>query len=221
MKRPRRIPTALWIAGGIAAALLLGRNAAQAAVAYASSCGYPAGPPPLQKSQLDLVTRIHARIAQANPALDTYNCGAARSCAWTVAGALAQADAWHLPVDLVTAIAWRESSFNPYVDNMTQRITTGKAIGPLQVLPSTFADVGMDAHQLIGMPTPAQIQYATSAGIKYLAKLHQTYLAGDSWCAVINAYNVGPAAYRSGSRNPGYTTDIVTKANAYTELRTT
>lgn len=210
----------VWIAGSLAVILILGRQAAQGAIAHAASCPYPAGPPPLKKTQADLVTRIHARIIQANPALDTSSCGAGRTCAWTVAGALAQADAWGLPVDLVTAVAWRESRFNPHVSNIASKIAKGTAIGPLQVLPSTFADVGMNASTMLGMPEPAQIQYATSAGIAYLAKIHQQYLAGKSWCAALNAYNVGPTRYAAGARNPGYVTDIVTQANTYTELRT-
>lgn len=186
-------------------------------------CDYPPpGPPPLPKTQAELVRRIEARVLEANPGLGVPVCDElnGRSCALLVAGALAQADAYGLPVDLVTALAWRESSFNLHIDNLAQRIADGRAIGPLQVRPIAFRDVGMNAAQAVALPLPAKVQYVTGAGLKYLKKLREHYLPEASWCDVLHAYNLGPSAVAAGKRNPGYVAAIIDRARSYSELRT-
>lgn len=208
----------LWWAGGAAAAAVVGRNVL--ARAQAGPCPYPpVGLPPLPRTREETIRRIHARIVEANPALDFPRCAEDRSCALVVAGALAQAEGWRLPPDLVTAIAWRESRFNLHVDDIQGRIEAGREIGPLQVRPIAFRDVGMDPAAMINMPMPARVQYAVGAGLAYLELLRTRYLPGASWCSILHAYNVGPTAYRAGRRNQGYVNDVIYQARRYSELR--
>lgn len=215
----------VFVAGALALAWLATRSAALGGGSGGGvgGCGYPPpGPPPLPKTQAELVRRIEARILEANPNLGVSICDELnrRSCALLVAGALAQAEGYGLPVDLVTAIAWRESSFNLHIDNLAQRIREDRAIGPLQVRPIAFRDVGMNAEQAIDLPLPAKLQYVTSAGLKYLKKLREHYLPAASWCDVLHAYNLGPSAAAAGKRNEGYVAAIVERAQRYSELRT-
>lgn len=207
----------LLIGAALAVAIVVGmRDRTDAA----GECGYPPpGPPPLPRSRDETIRRIHARIVEANPSLDVPLCAAGRSCALVVAGALAMAEGWQLPPDLVTAIAWRESRFNLHVDNIRERIEAGREIGPLQVRPIAFRDVGMDPAAMINMPMPARIQYAVGAGLAYLELLRTRYLPGASWCSILHAYNVGPTAYRAGRRNQGYVNDVIYQARRYSELR--
>lgn len=223
----RKTRTAYLVLGGgvLGLALVAGRGATAGGGngGAGNDCGYPPpGPPPLPKTQAELTRRIHARIVEANPGLDVPICDELnrRSCALLVAGALAQAEGYGLPVDLVTALAWRESSFNLHIDNLAQRIREDRAIGPLQVRPIAFRDVGMSAEQAIDLPLPAKLEYVTSAGLKYLEKLRGRYLPGASWCDVLHAYNLGPSAVAAGKRNEGYVAAIVERAQRYSELRT-
>lgn len=205
---------------GLGAAAALAALFGARALAARGSCPYPpAGLPPFPRTQAELIRRIHARIVEANPALDVPRCAEDRSCALVVAGALAQAQGWRLPPDLVTAIAWRESSFNLHIDNVTQRIAEGREIGPMQVRPIAFRAVGMNPEAMIGMPAPARIQYAVGAGIAYLHRLRTHYLPHGSWCSILHAYNVGPTAYRRGVRNQPYVDSVIAQALRYSELR--
>lgn len=208
----------LWWAGGAAAAAVVGRNVL--ARAQAGPCPYPpVGLPPLPRTREETIRRIHARIVEANPALDFPRCAEDRSCALVVAGALAQAEGWRLPPDLVTAIAWRESSFNLHIDNVAQRIAEGREIGPMQVRPIAFRAVSMNPEAMIGMPAPALVQYAVSAGLAYLQRLRTHYLPSGTWCSILHAYNVGPTAYRQGIRNQPYVDSVIRQALRYSELR--
>lgn len=191
-------------------------------------CPYPpAGPPPLDKSRWDLIDRIYARIIEVNPSLKQQTCRecGGRTVAHVVAGALAQAEGMGVPVDLVVALARRESTFNPHVDRVAYALqissngsncASGSEIGPLQVKPCAFRQVGMDPTLLLGMPFPARVQYATAAGIRYLAWLRERF---PTWCDALHAYNVGPTGYQMGRRNPSYVADVVRWASAYSELR--
>lgn len=216
----------VFVAGALALAWLATRSAALGGGSGGGvgGCGYPPpGPPPLPKTQAELVRRIEARILEANPNLGVSICDELnrRSCALLVAGALAQAKGYGLPVDLVAALAWRESSFNLELDNLGERIRSGRAIGPLQVRPIAFRDVGMSAEQAVDLPLPGKLIYVTSAGLRYLLKLRETYLPGRSWCEVLHAYNLGPGAVAAGRRNEPYVAAIVRQAARYSELRTT
>lgn len=193
-----------------------------------SACPYPPpGPPPLDKDRWSLIDRIYARISEVNPALARQSCGdcGGRNLAQIVAGALAQAEGMGVPPDLVVALARRESSFNPHVDRVAYALqissngatcASGSEIGPLQVKPCAFRQVGMDPTLLLNMPTPARVQYATAAGIRYLAWLRGQF---PTWCDVLHAYNRGPTAYRRGERNDAYVGQILAWASEYSELR--
>lgn len=209
----------LWWAGGAAAAAVIGRNVL--ARAQAGECPYPpVGLPPLPRTREETIRRIHARIREANPELDMPLCAERRSCALVVAGALAQAQGWQLPPDLVTAIAWRESRFNLHIDNLAQRIAEGREIGPMQVLPIAFKDVGMDPAAMLGMVGVApRVEYAVSAGLAYLHRLRTHFFPGATWCTILHAYNVGPTAYRQGVRNQPYVDSVIRQALRYSELR--
>ncbi|MFD3005142.1 lytic transglycosylase domain-containing protein [Thermus tengchongensis] len=225
----------LWLGlGGVALLALAGGRAAAASrprggFSGSPSCPYPPSDPPLDKTRWDLIDRIYARIVEANPALRSScgDCGG-RSLAAIVAGALAQAEGMGVPPDLVVAVAWRESRFNPYVDRVTEALrlskdgancASGTEIGPMQVKPCAFRTVGMDPTLLLNMPTPSRIQYAVAAGIRYLRWLKETRLPGSTWCDVLHAYNVGPGAFLSGKRNPAYVQAVLAKAAEYSELR--
>ncbi len=206
--------------------ILVSRAGAKPAPAK-SRCPYPpADPPPLDKGRWDLLDRIYARIVEFNPALGRTcaQCGG-RTVAQIVAGALAQAEGMSVPVDLVVALARKESSFNPHVDRVGYALQIsdngsncagGSEIGPLQVKPCAFRQVGMDPRLLLDMPFPARVQYATAAGIRYLAWLRERL---PTWCDVLHAYNVGLTAYRKGSKNPSYVADVIRWATEYSELR--
>lgn len=213
-----RLRNWLLLAGaGAGGAALLARRALARAPA---GCPYPPpGPPPLPRSRAETARRIHARIVEANPNLDVPRCAADRSCAWVVAEALAQAQDWQLPPDLVTAIAWQESRFNLHIDNIAERVAEGREIGPLQVRPIAFRSVGMDPMQAIALPLPARVSYVVAAGLAYLHRLRTHYLPGASWCSLLHAYNVGPTAYRAGRRNQNYVNNVIRQALRYTELR--
>ena len=191
-------------------------------------CPYPpSGPPPLDKGRWDIIDRIYARILEVNPALGRQSCRecGGRTLAHVVAGALARAEGMGVPVDLVVALARRESTFNPHVDRVAQALqisdggrtcASGSEIGPLQVKPCAFRQVGMDPTLLLEMPFPARVQYATAAGIRYLAWLKAQF---PTWCDVLHAYNRGPTAFRRGERNPAYVADVIRWATEYSELR--
>ncbi|MGC8877584.1 transglycosylase SLT domain-containing protein [Thermus sp.] len=179
------------------------------------------------KGRWDLIDRIYARIVEANPDLGRQSCRecGGRTVAHIVAGALAQAEGLGVPVDLVVALARRESTFNPHVDRVAYALqisqngancASGSEIGPLQVKPCAFRQVGMDPTLLLSMPFPARVQYATAAGIRYLAWLRARL---PTWCDALHAYNVGYGAYQKGSRNLAYVADVVRWATDYSELR--
>lgn len=208
-----------WIAGAGLAVVAVAPVVRHALASVVTGCAYPPpGPPPLPRTPAETVRRIHARIVEANPSLDVPRCAADRSCAWVVAEALAQAQDWQLPPDLVTAIAWQESRFNLHIDNIAERVAEGREIGPLQVRPIAFRSVGMDPMQAITLPVPARVAYVVAAGLAYLHRLRTHYLPGATWCSVLHAYNVGPTAYRLGRRNQNYVNNVIRQALRYTEL---
>jgi hypothetical protein len=181
----------------------------------------------LKKSWLDLADRIYQRIIEDNPALGREHCDecGGRSVAHVVAGALSQAWGLGVPPDLVTAVARRESNFNPYVDRVAysleishngEECIPGSEIGPMQVMPCAFRQVGMDPTRLLHVNFFERVYLATAAGIRYLAWLKSQF---PTWCDVLNAYNVGPGAFREGERSPEYVSTIIRWAIEYSELR--
>ncbi len=144
-----------------------------------------------------------------------------------LASALASSINYGIPPDIATALAWRESRFGLYLETDRIRAALGKGrctsasgteIGPLQVKPAAFCQTFKDATNLLSMDMTGRIWYATQAGLAYLEWLKGQF-PGAGWCDLLQAYNVGPTAFRSGKRNPSYAAEILNRANRYTELK--
>ena len=187
-------------------------------------CNYPGSrPAPLNKTREELIERTMQRVEQANRSHSAPYCAgvAGLRCSRVVATALVQALDYGLPLDMVAALAWRESRFNLHVEDAARLIAQNKAIGPLQVRPIAFQDVGMNVNTLLDLPTIQAVSFATAAGLNYLKKLREHYLPpGSSWCDTLHAYNRGPGAFLRGERNDKYVADIIAQALEYSELRT-
>jgi len=89
----------------------------------------------------------------------------------------AAADKYGLPRKLVRSVIAAESGFQP------RALSPKGAIGPMQLMPGTAKDLGVDPHD------PAQ---NVDAGTRYLRDLLQKYDNG-LWHALA-AYNAGPGA---------------------------
>lgn len=139
-----------------------------------------------------------------------------------------------VPLDLLVALARAESAFVPTVttnryeaigwtdEAIRKAVQNQWAIGPLQVKPMVFTEVGLASPirwlgDSVPWRHPARLRDAVEAGVRYLAKQQARF---GTWCAALHAYNVGPTAYQRGSRNDAYAEKIINWANQYTELRT-
>jgi soluble lytic murein transglycosylase-like protein len=214
--------TWLYLGLGAVGLALLGTSAAAVATGDAGGsgdggqpCNYPPPGQPLPgKTKADLTEKIIAHIFAERPTMPNY-------LIQQEAAALAGARDMNLPVDLIAAVAWRESRFGSHLDHLERRIANNEAIGPMQVKPRTFQDVNLNAAELLQFDPRNQIQFAVTAGELYLYKLHVHYLPGYSWCDVLQAYNLGPTAFLNGQRNRAYADSIIRKALTWSELRTT
>lgn len=207
-------------------------------------CGYPAPglPPAPAKTISELQNRVWQAILNYNGKInDTAN--AMGFVPDTIGKTYAKYLAEYLvesaiknkvPLDLLVALARAESAFIPTVttgryealgwtdDAIRKAVQNQWAIGPLQVKPMVFVEVGLaNPARWLGDPVrwkhPARLRDAVEAGARYLAKQRNRF---GSWCAALHAYNVGPGAYQQGKRNNDYATKIIRWANGYTELRT-
>jgi soluble lytic murein transglycosylase-like protein len=188
-----------------------------------TQCGYPGDlPAPYPKSRDELFARLVAHINQANPGLRNRICDARFSCAEVVAGGLTAADQYGLPLDLMAAVTWRESTFNTHTSDLDKKIRDNAPIGPMQVRPIAFRDVGINPETLLApnMLIANKVQLSISAGLAYFRKLRTHYLPGANWCDLLHAYNVGPTAFKNGRRNQGYVAAVVTRTIQYSDLRT-
>lgn len=207
-----------------------------------AGCGYPRTdlPPAVAKSNAELIERtwrvILADNGRVNDLAQSYGYEAlpgqyARDLAAALVGAAQSAG---VPLDLLVAQARRESSFAPTVvtnaylaigwedDAIRRAVANNWAIGPLQVKPGVFPEVGLPSpSRWLGDPvrwsSQARLRDAVLAGARYLAKQKSRF---GTWCAALHAYTVGPAAYANGARADGYVSQIIAWANNYTELRT-
>ncbi|MBW6395837.1 transglycosylase SLT domain-containing protein [Thermus sp. SYSU G05001] len=181
----------------------------------------------LSKSYEELIYRIHERIREVRPNLGTCIPASGTPCTMVLASVLATAPRYGVPPDIATALAWRESRFGLYLE--TDRIraalakgrctsAAGTEIGPLQVKPAAFCQVQMDPQRLLSMDMTGRIWYAVGAGLAYLEWLKSQF-PGASWQDLLQAYNVGPTAFRHGKRNPEYACAVINRANLYTELK--
>lgn len=97
------------------------------------------------------------------------------------------ADKYHLPRQLVRSVMAAESGF------AKDAVSSKGAIGLMQLMPETAADLGVDPHD------PAQ---NVDAGVRYLRDLLAKY-GGALWHALA-AYNAGPAAVDKYGTVPPY-----------------
>lgn len=238
----------VWLLGTIGLALFLrsrglNPNAKPAPTPRdGAGCGYPRSdlPPAIAKTNAELIERtwriILADNGRANDLAQSYGYEAlpgqyARDLAAALVGAAQSAG---VPLDLLVALARRESAFAPTVVTNTylsigwgdeairRAVQNNWAIGPLQVKPNVFPEIGLPPpKRWLGDPvrwsSQARLRDAVLAGARYLAKQKSRY---GTWCAALHAYTVGPAAYDSGKRADGYVSQIIAWANEYTELRT-
>lgn len=207
-----------------------------------AGCGYPRSdlPPAVAKTNAELIERswriILADNGRVNDLAQSYGYEAppgqyARDLAAALVGAAQSAG---VPLDLLVAQARRESSYLPTVvtntylsigwedDAIRRAAANNWAIGPLQVKPGVFPEVGLPSpSRWLGDPvrwsSQARLRDAVLAGARYLKKQRDRY---GSWCAALHAYTVGPTAYSNGARADGYVSQIIAWANEYTELRT-
>lgn len=101
----------------------------------------------------------------------------------------------------------------------------GLAIGPLQVKPAAFCDVGLRANKLLELRYDQGIYYAVLAGAKYLAMLRQRF-PGIGWRGWLYGYKEGPGALKAAMQSgqwrqdilSGYCDRILTWAAGYPEL---
>jgi hypothetical protein len=223
-----KLSIAAVVLGGVAlAALARPRGgASSSSPSPAGPCGYQPGAG-LGKTYEDLIYRIHQRILEVRRDLGTCISTSGTPCSMVLASALASSVNFGIPPDIATALAYRESHFGLYLD--TERIkkslaqgqctfASGTELGPLQVKPGAFCQTGRDSQRLLSMDMTGRIWYAVQAGLAYLEWL-KGQLPGLGWPELLQAYNVGPTAYRQGKRNPSYACDIVARANTYTELK--
>lgn len=241
-----------WLWGALAAAVVLLRprtaltpNAKPPATpTTGAGCGYPqAGLPPAPaKTVAELQNRVWKTILEYNGTVnDTANSMGfvpdivGKTYAKYLAEYLVESALKNkVPLDLLVALAQAESSFVPTVttgryealgwtdEAIRKAVANNWAIGPLQVKPMVFTEVGLASpSRWLGDPVPwshpARLRDAVEAGARYLFKQRNRF---GSWCAALHAYQVGPGAYQQGRRNETYVKKIIGWANGYTELRT-
>ena len=106
-----------------------------------------------------------------------------------------------LPTDLVMKLMFRESRFDP-----TAKGSAGE-IGLMQVKPDVAEEVmrrrGFGATENLADPRENIL-----AGMGYLQSLSKT-LGGIG--PAVEAYNVGPEAYKKGKRNPNYARAVLSR----------
>lgn len=241
-----------WLWGAVAAGVVLLRPRASlsptakppSTPTTGAGCGYPqAGLPPAPaKTVGELQNRVWRTILDYNGKIndtansmgfipDTIGKTYAKYLAeYLVTSALKNS----VPLDLLVALARAESAFVPTVttgryealgwtdEAIRKAVANQWAIGPLQVKPMVFVEVGLPSpSRWLGDPVPwkhpARLRDAVEAGARYLAKQRSRF---GSWCAALHAYQVGPGAYQQGRRNESYVSKIIGWANGYTELRT-
>ena len=103
-----------------------------------------------------------------------------------------------LDPDLVKAVVWAESRFNP------QAISSKRAIGLMQVLPSTASAIGFKSVDDTPLEHLLQDPWVSLlVGTRYLSR-QLAYFGGRTDLALA-AYNAGPGAVeRAGMRVPNY-----------------
>ncbi len=241
-----------WLWGAVAAGVVLLRPRGALSPAAkppatpttGAGCGYPqAGLPPAPaKTVAELQNRVWKTLLEYNGKVnDTANSLGfvpdiiGKTYAKYLAEYLVESGLKNkVPLDLLVAVGQAESAFVPTVttgryealgwtdEAIRKAVQNQWAIGPLQVKPMVFLEVGLPSpSRWLGDPVPwkhpSRLRDAVEAGARYLAKQRNRF---GSWCAALHAYQVGPGAYQQGRRNETYVKKIIAWANGYTDLRT-
>lgn len=107
-----------------------------------------------------------------------------------------------LPLDLLPAVAWRESRYRDDIIDGRTRSSAG-AVGLMQIIPKWHPDLGE-----AGALDPARaIPYAA----KYLRDLYRQF---KHWPTAIAAYNFGPGNVADGKAWPAETRTYVAEVAA-------
>lgn len=198
----------------------------------ASDCPYPpAGLTPPAKSRPDLVARTERAILEYHQRVnfvanrmgfvpDTMGKNYSRYLAEFLVDSALRND---VSLALLVSLSRAESAHRPTVTSgryevlgfsdraIRQAIEHDWAIGPLQVKPFVFPEVGLPhPRRWLGDPTPwrhpARLRDAVEAGARYLVRQQRRF--GD-WCSALHAYQVGPGAFQRGRRNQPYVDRIM------------
>jgi hypothetical protein len=132
-----------------------------------------------------------------------------------------------MPLDLVLAIAWRESRFDLTTNlNTNSRLKGGFAVGLMQVRRLAIIDAGFVPENIGagGAGWKAILSDLIWSGVKYLAVCRNRYRKpgdGHSWADVVMCFTEGP----TGSKTPArcavkrqYVADVLAKAADYSDL---
>lgn len=227
----------VWVLAAALGFVLLTR--AKAHALPATACVY-GGLPALPKSREDQIRRLRQALRLANSSLATYRIDAGAGLSLLYLDVLAAMfwDAsfrYGVPLDLVVGLAHYETRGNPFaphvarvavalrISNNGSLCTSGSEVGPMQVKPCAFRDVGMDPARLLSMTSAQRVAASIEAGVKYLALVRRRF--GASWCDVLQAYNQGPTAYLRGFNSTQrvaaetYSQGVLSAADQYSELK--
>ena len=105
----------------------------------------------------------------------------------TAAAIHAAAERHQVDERLVTAVAWRESGFNP------RAVSPKGARGTMQLMPETARRLGVDASDLQGN---------IDGGVQYLSSMMHRF--GGDQAKALAAYNAGPGAVERYGGVPPY-----------------
>ena len=178
----------VWVGTGAAILLLARERSRGGSPSPQPGCGYQSGGIDLRDTRTGQIRKVLDRMYAYNPRIreSCATCNNRATGLYIAESLVDAARVLKLPLDLLTALAQRESGFNPYVSDVKERLERDKAIGPLQVRKRAFVDVGLNPYGMIGAPEPNNINYSILAGAWYLAKLRDRYLPGASWCDLLH-----------------------------------
>lgn len=168
------------------------------------------------KDKEELIKRTQGAIHRANPNLAFFGWNWERS-GKQYSRLLAEllvttCEANKVRLDVVMAICHIESHFNDYADlarvdnalrnswNGSRWICAQPVLGPMQTKLCAMLDVGMSIETFKQVRTNrvATLSWTLNAGVRYIERLKDDLLKGESWCDVIRAYNQGPTAFNRG-----------------------
>lgn len=95
---------------------------------------------------------------------------------------------YNLPVNLLTRIAWQESTYNPNASN-----PWSDAKGMFQLTPITLKELANNDLQV----NPFNVSQAAEGAAFYLDLIRDRYGFGGNWQLILAGYNRGPVAVRA------------------------